>query len=163
MAAGLHAPLEMDTEPLDRRRFIDWFLGTSGGALLASIFYPVVRFLTPPEIREATTDEVDAGAENDPELLENGYKIVRFGAEPVIVVRTADGAFQAFTATCTHLECIVEYRRPQNVIFCNCHNGQFDLTGRNIAGPPPRPLTKLSVHRVAKSGGPSSLVVSRKG
>jgi cytochrome b6-f complex iron-sulfur subunit len=151
-----------DPESPDRRGFMDWFLGTTSGALLASIFYPIVRFLTPPQVREATADEVDAGAENDPELLEKGFKIIRFGAEPVIVVRTADGAFHAFTATCTHLECIVEFRKPQGVLFCNCHNGQFDLTGRNIAGPPPHPLTNLSVHRVAKSGGPATLVVSRK-
>ena len=108
----------VDPELPQRRRFIDWFLGTSSGVLLVSILYPVMRFLTPPKVREATTDEVDAGAENDPELLEKGYKIVRFGEEPVIVVRTADGGFHAFTATCTHLDCIVEYRRPQNAHAC---------------------------------------------
>jgi Rieske Fe-S protein len=26
------------------------------------------------------------------------------------------------------------------VIWCACHNGKYDLNGRNISGPPPRPL-----------------------
>jgi len=26
------------------------------------------------------------------------------------------------------------------VIWCACHNGRFDLDGRVLSGPPPRPL-----------------------
>jgi Rieske Fe-S protein len=32
------------------------------------------------------------------------------------------------------------------VLHCPCHEGYFDLrTGRNIAGPPPRPLPKIAL------------------
>ena len=51
-----------------------------------------------------------------------------------------DGEPRAFNAVCTHLQCTVEYRAASQDIFCNCHNGVYDLNGRNIAGPPPRPL-----------------------
>ena len=153
----------MDAVPaLGRRRFLNWFLGTAAGALLASVLYPVLRFISPPVIPEATTAEVEAGLVNDPELIEKGFKIVRFGAEPVIVVRVSDTEYRAFTATCTHLDCIVEYRRDRHLIWCNCHNGQYDLNGRNVAGPPPRPLTAYRVHLVAKgSGQAATLVVER--
>jgi Rieske Fe-S protein len=30
-------------------------------------------------------------------------------------------------------------------IWCACHNGYYDMNGRNIAGPPPRPLTEYKV------------------
>jgi Rieske Fe-S protein len=151
-----------ETTLLGRRRFVSWFLGTSAGAFFVSVLYPVLRFVSPPRIPESTTAEVEAGAVNDPELLEKGFKIVRFGAEPVIVVRASDTDFRAFTATCTHLDCIVEYRKDKQAIWCNCHNGQYDLTGRHVAGPPPRPLTAYKVHRVAKGGGqPETLVVER--
>ena len=70
-----------------RRRFINWLLGTSVGALGVMVFGPVVAFLTPPKRTEATTNEVEAGPINDPAFLEKGYKIVSFGADPVIVVR----------------------------------------------------------------------------
>jgi Rieske Fe-S protein len=31
------------------------------------------------------------------------------------------------------------------VIWCACHNGKYDLNGKNISGPPPRPLTEYNV------------------
>ena len=147
---------------LARRRFTQWFLGTSVGALAASVLYPVFRFLDPPRIAEQSVQQVEVGPANDPDLIDKGFKIVRFGNEPVIVVKAGDDDFRALTATCTHLDCIVEYRREMGVIYCNCHGGQYDLTGRNIAVPPPRPLTQLVVHRVEqKNGGTPLLVVAR--
>lgn len=147
---------------VSRRRIVNWFLGTSMGALLASVAYPVVRFLNPPRTAEASANEVEAGPANDPAFVETGFKIVSLGAEPVIVVRVGEGDFRAFSATCTHLSCIVGYRKEQRLIWCNCHNGAFDLQGKNVAGPPPRPLESYSVHLVAKGTGlPDSVVVSR--
>jgi Rieske Fe-S protein len=144
----------------ERRRFVSWFLGTSLGALVVSVVYPVLRYLSPPHIAEASTAQVEAGLTTDPELLEKGFKIVRFGADPVIVVRVSEGDFRAFSATCTHLDCIVGYQKPENRIWCNCHGGAYDLTGRNVAGPPPRPLTPFKVNLAAK-GDTSVIVVSK--
>ena len=67
----------------------------------------------------------------------------------------------AFSATCTHLDCIVEYRPGVKKIWCNCHDGQYDLNGRNVGGPPPRPLTPYTVNLVSKGAGPGTLVVSK--
>lgn len=153
----------MDPVPdLGRRRFLNWFLGTAAGAFLVSVLYPVLRFVSPPEVPEAAVAEMEAGSTDDPELAEKGFKIIRFGAEPVIVLRVSDNEYRAFTATCTHLDCVVEYRRDRHLIWCNCHNGQYDLTGQNVAGPPPRPLAAYKVHLVAKgSGRPATLVVGK--
>ena len=146
----------------DRRRFLNWLLGTTAGTLVASVLYPVLRYVSPPRIPEATTAQVEAGSVNDPELLEKGFKIIRFGSEPVIVVRVSDTEVHALSATCTHLDCVVEYRKDKERIWCNCHNGQYDLTGRNVAGPPPKPLTPYKVDLVAKDRGqPSVIVVSK--
>lgn len=144
-----------------RRRLLNWFLGTSFGALVLSVVYPVARYLTPPRIAEANTNEVEAGAVNDPELRDKGFKILRFGAEPVILVRTADEKFFAMSATCTHLDCIVGFQKEHNRVWCNCHGGAYDLQGRNVGGPPPKPLTPYKVHLVAKGSGPSVIVVSK--
>jgi Rieske Fe-S protein len=145
----------------DRRRFINWFLGTSFGALIAAVIYPVIRYMSPPRIPEPSTAQVEAGETNDPALLEKGFKIVRFGSDPVIVIRAGDNDFRALTATCTHLDCIVGYQKDQNRIWCNCHGGSYDLLGRNIGGPPPRPLTALKVNLVPKGTGSSVIVVSK--
>jgi len=128
----------------NRRALINWFLGTSMGALVLS-----------------NTNQVEAGQVNDPQLLDKGYKIVHFGADPVILVKAADNDFRAFSATCTHLDCIVGYQKEQTRIYCNCHGGTYDLQGRNVAGPPPRPLTPYKVNLVAKGSDPSLIVVSK--
>jgi cytochrome b6-f complex iron-sulfur subunit len=116
----------------DRRRFINWFLGTSFGALIAAVIYPVIRYMSPPRIPEPATAQIEAGETNDPALLQKGFKIVRFGNDPVIVIRAGDNDFRALTATCTHLDCIVGYQKDQNRIWCNCHGGAYDLLGRHI-------------------------------
>jgi cytochrome b6-f complex iron-sulfur subunit len=147
---------------MPRRRFVEWFLGGSLAALGASVLYPLLRFLDPPRIAEQSVQQLEVGPANDPDLVQKGFKIVRFGNEPVIVLRAAEGDYRAYTATCTHLDCIVEFRPEVGRIWCNCHNGQYDpLTGRNVAGPPPRPLTPLVVHAVEQNGGTPLLVVSR--
>ena len=150
------------TTTVNRRTILNWFLGTSIGALLVSVIYPVMRYMTPPKITEAATNQIEAGEVNDPQLLERGYKIVRFGAEPVILVKAADNDFRAFSATCTHLDCIVGFAKEKSSIACNCHGGQYDLTGRNVGGPPPRPLTPFKVNLVTKKAGdPAAIVVSK--
>jgi Rieske Fe-S protein len=145
-----------------RRNFLNWFLGTSVGGLMVAVFYPVLRFVSPPDVPEAATNQVEAGATNDPELVENGFKIVRFGVEPVILVRLSSTEFRAFAGTCTHLDCVVEYHKDHERIWCNCHNGEYDLNGRNVAGPPPKPLEPYEVHLVSHgSDRPATIVVSR--
>jgi len=152
----------METPALERRSFLNWFVGTTFGALCVAVIYPVARFVSPPRIPEAATNQIEAGLTNDPAFLDKGFKIVRFGAEPVILVRVSDTEFRAFSATCTHLDCIVGFAKEKNCIWCNCHGGQYDLTGRNVGGPPPRPLIPFKVNLVAKKAGdPATVVISK--
>jgi len=48
-----------------------------------------------------------------------------------------------FSATCSHLGCLVNYHKEKREFVCPCHGGRYDLTGKNIEGPPPAPLTRL--------------------
>ena len=121
-----------------RRSFLNWFLGTGIGATLVAVFYPVIRFLNPPEVPEAQVSRVLAATVE--ELPLNSAKIFKFGTSPAILLRNADGEFRAFTAICTHLDCTVQYRGDRNQFWCACHNGFYDQAGKNVSGPPPRPL-----------------------
>jgi cytochrome b6-f complex iron-sulfur subunit len=67
---------------------------------------------------------------------------------PVFIVSSAED-LKVLSATCSHLGCLVNYQREKKEFLCPCHGGRYDLEGRNIAGPPPAPLTKLPV-RVEK-------------
>jgi Rieske Fe-S protein len=61
----------------------------------------------------------------------------------VIVFRDAGGALKAFDSKCTHAGCNVQFQGEK--LYCNCHGGTYDLSGKNVSGPPPKPLTELRV------------------
>ena len=137
----------------------DWLTALVGGGFTASIvsfLYPVVRFILPPEVTESATDEVTAAKTS--EVLSNSGRIFKFGNHPGIVLRTPAGELRAFTAVCTHLNCTVQYRPDMQMIWCACHNGMYDLNGKVVSGPPPRPLEEYAVH--VRS---DDIIVSRKG
>ncbi len=133
-----------NSEDNSRRRFLDYLLGTSALATLGAIFYPIIRFMTPPQVVESTENSVVAAKLSEVPI--NSGRIFKFGNKPGILVRTAAGEFKAFSAVCTHLECIVQYRSETKQIWCACHNGQYNLNGKNIGGPPPRPLEEFKVN-----------------
>jgi cytochrome b6-f complex iron-sulfur subunit len=144
---------------MTRRRLLSWLLSGSGGTLLAVVLYPIFRYIAPPPQSEAAASAVVAGKVKDFPL--NSGKVIRFGTRPAIVVHMPGGEFRAFSAVCTHLACIVEYVKANQVIHCNCHNGQFNLHGQVVGGPPPKPLPPFNVHLVAGAGGSQQVVVSR--
>jgi cytochrome b6-f complex iron-sulfur subunit len=129
----------------NRRSFVNWLLGTSGGALLAAVVYPVGRYLVPPQTGEPATTSVTLPIKAE-DVKTNSGQIFKFGSAPALLVRTPAGELRAFSAVCTHLNCTVQYRPDLSHIWCACHNGHFDLLGKNIAGPPPRPLDALVVN-----------------
>ena len=128
-----------------RRNFVNWFLGTSAGAFLVSVLYPVSRYLVPPEVAESTAATVTLAIKPE-DVKPNTGQIFKFGSRPAILVRTPAGELRAFSAVCTHLNCTVQYRGDISHIWCACHNGHYDLNGKNIEGPPPRALDSFTVN-----------------
>ena len=138
-----------------RRRIIEFFLGGGLLASFLSFFYPVLRYLMPPAVPDLGGDEVVAARIN--ELKPNSAKIFRFGSRPGLLILNSGGTYRALSATCTHLGCTVQYRSDLRQVWCACHNGIYDLNGRNISGPPPRPLDVFEVHTRG-----DEIVVNRK-
>lgn len=126
-----------------KRNFLKYVLGGGALAWAAAVLFPIFSYLKPPKQAEVEVTSVKVGKAD--QIEKDSGTIVRFGTKPVILIRTAAGEFHAFSATCTHLDCTVQYKKEQGVIWCACHNGKYDLTGRNIAGPPPRPLDEYRV------------------
>jgi len=133
---------------MERRRFLDWLIRISGTALGGFVLYPVVRYLVPPKKPEAATRRVVAAKVD--ELSPGTYKIFPFGSIPGILVRTDDGEYHALSATCTHLDCTVQYREDEHLIWCACHDGRYNIDGKNVSGPPPKPLEPFAVHVVGE-------------
>ena len=126
-----------------RRDFLNILLGGGFIAWLGALLYPVFKYLEPPAVEEVKVTNVKIGAVED--MQKDSGKIIKFGNKPVIVIRKKSGDYVAFSAECTHLDCIVQYRKDYGQIYCACHNGRYDLNGRNVSGPPPAPLKRYGV------------------
>jgi Rieske Fe-S protein len=157
------------------RRVILWgALKAAVTATVLAIFYPVIWFLRPRPATASGALEVKAPFNVD-QILTAHDNPFDFGGKPCLVVLSVEGAkrlaaqqplrpddVRAFNAQCTHLDCTVEYRREKKDIFCGCHEGIYDLNGRNISGPPPRPLQSYQVTLRGDSGR-EEIIVSRQG
>ncbi len=139
----------MSKTEVSRRGFLNWVARGSILGMLASVLYPVVRFMMPPESGEANVSQVKLPfARADIEADPKKSKTFRFGRSLGLIIVTETGELKALEATCTHLDCTVQHRPDLGIIWCSCHNGRYDLDGKNISGPPPRPLEQFVVDEI---------------
>lgn len=131
-------------DALSRKNFLGMMLVAGAGGLTIAAVYPVSRYLVPPASGEASVSSIVLSLK-PADLAPGTGQIFKFGTRPGIIIRTPEGDIRAFSAICTHLSCTVQYREDLGHIWCACHNGHFDLNGRNIAGPPPAPLPAYEV------------------
>jgi Rieske Fe-S protein len=148
----------MEEQPRWRRDFaIDWpedtyvarrdftrFLVLTSGAFLVGQGWIAVQDLVRQRRRPPVRTKVASLAEVPPGTA----RVFNFPSEhdPCVLVHLPDGELLAFSQKCTHLSCAVVPKIDEGVFHCPCHEGYFDLrTGRNIAGPPPRPLPKIEL------------------
>jgi Rieske Fe-S protein len=148
----------MDEQPRWRQDFaIDWpedhfvarrdfakFLVLTSGAFVAGQAWIAAKSLVrarkapPGRLRIASLAEVPPGT----------AIVFRYPHDHdlCLLIRTRDGKLVAYDQRCTHLSCAVVPKIDQGILHCPCHEGVFDLaTGRNIAGPPPRPLPVIEI------------------
>ena len=128
-----------------RRRFL-WSLAGISLAWLGVLLYPIYRYLSPQpapdpfgEDGRALVENIAAADVTKPGMGKNGA----YGGRGLLVLRDSRGQLKAFDSKCTHAGCNVSFQGDK--IYCHCHGGTYDLNGKNIAGPPPRPLTELRV------------------
>lgn len=140
---------------MKRRNFLDIILNFSLFAWIGAIIYPIIKFLNPPATQEVSINSITVGDVNDFPM--NSSVITRFGRKPIIVIRKKNGDFRALSATCTHLDCNVQYKTDTEQIWCACHNGFYNVEGKNVAGPPPKPLAQYQVNIIE-----SRIIVSKE-
>ena len=128
-----------------RRDFLDWIIRGGIFTTLAGMVLPALTYLWPVTKQGPTSGVIEVGPEEDIPVW-SSKKVVHSGSA-FLVIRTPNG-FKAFSAICTHLGCIVEWRGAMRQVECPCHAGFFDLEGRVVSGPPPRPLPSYTVNVV---------------
>ena len=70
---------------------------------------------------------------------------------PKVFIARDEKGFLCLSARCTHLGCMVVWNRDHRMFLCPCHGGKFNADGRNVEGPPPRPLDLLAL-RIDENG-----------
>ncbi|MEJ2721287.1 MAG: Rieske 2Fe-2S domain-containing protein [bacterium] len=66
--------------------------------------------------------------------------VTAFPAGKFYLARLDSGGFLALARECTHLGCTVPWDSESKLFVCPCHASSFDITGKVLSPPAPRPL-----------------------
>ncbi len=136
-----------------RRTFFRWVTAGIAGLIGTGLAIPLVGYLISPALKRRERPWVDVGSIDDvpvgePKQLEHvttirdGYLESR-SHKAIWAVKRSDGAVTVFSPMCTHLGCGYRWVGEEKQFKCPCHGSVFDIDGRVLAGPAPRPLDRL--------------------
>ena len=69
--------------------------------------------------------------------------LVQAGSSSFLVARTGENSFNAFTAFCTHQQCVVTGFQS-GVFVCPCHGSQYNTNGQVQTGPATQRLQQFA-------------------
>ena len=136
-------PTDVPEDDFVGRREFTKFLVLTSGAFAAGQCWIVVKSTGEgrenlPAKKVARLDEVRVGG-----VVEFRYPN---DEHPCLLIRIDAEHLAAYSQQCTHLSCAVVPELEQGRLRCPCHNGFFTIDeGRAIAGPPRRPLPRITL------------------
>lgn len=136
----------VEDDYVSRRDLVKFIILTSGAFAVGQVWIALKGFF---RSGEATIERLPIAGVDEVEV--GGAKTFEYpkGSAPRLLVRTGPRAFVAYDQQCTHLQCPVVPAVAEGKIHCPCHDGWFDLqSGRPLAGPPRRPLPRVSLEVV---------------
>jgi menaquinol-cytochrome c reductase iron-sulfur subunit len=153
-------PGAFEGETVTRRRFMTGTAHTAGAIAAASFTLPALGFAIGPIFKSTPHRWETVGTVG--QFPENNYVPVIITLVPNIgeagkstaYVRKKNPALDtdvydrytpyiAISDRCVHLGCPVRWVDAAERFICPCHGGVYDLLGRPVSGPPPRPLDRF--------------------
>ncbi len=132
-----------ESEYVSRREFTRLLLVTSFAFVVGQAYILVSSLLRQRSIPPAAA-EIAAVADVPVKAVKLFYYPTR--NDPCVLVRLSDNDYVAYSQKCTHLSCPVIPDPSTARIRCPCHEGLYDLrTGDVLAGPPERPLPRITL------------------
>lgn len=163
---------KFEGEPISRRKFLGYatvglatvISALAGIPLIGSFLSPVLQKKKPGAEEWVELGKVENFKVGEPQMVQwttakvEGW-VMEAAPRAVWVIRKDEENFTVFNPKCTHLNCIVSWRKKgephktaygspmpkQDHFFSPCHDGVFDIDGTVLGGPPPRPLDTLPV------------------
>ncbi len=110
------------------------FFGTMTGIALALIAWPKAAL-------SASKPWVAVPLSKAPKLQAvGGSMVARIRGKELLLIRDGQNSAHCTESKCPHEQCDLDYAPDTQKIECPCHAGLFDLAGKVLEGPPPRPL-----------------------
>ncbi len=138
---------------LTRRRFLGRAIGAVAGMIGLGLAIPLLGFAILPTLRRREESWSEVGPVDRLEVdRPKEFEIVRSlssgwmktnSIRSIWAFRKPEGAVVVYSPICPHLGCAYRWQEADRRFFCPCHNSMFDLSGRVLAGPAPRPLDAL--------------------
>jgi Rieske Fe-S protein len=118
---------------------------TLTGAAALGVGVPLLAACGGGDSGDTAVDPPAAGEElgTTSEVPVGGGKV--FGDQKIVVTQPTDGEFKAFSAVCTHQQCLVS-QISDGTIDCLCHGSKFsDQDGSVVTGPATSGLSEVSI------------------
>lgn len=143
---------------LSRRDFSKIVMSFLGSIMGAVVGIPIIGYVISPALKATEIDAwvslgtLDSYPVGNPKLFSftrtkvNGWEQTT-NSYGVFVVRKSESELNIFSNVCTHLSCRVNWYEDTQAYKCPCHDAQFDINGKVIFGPPPRPMDEYE-HKI---------------
>jgi Rieske Fe-S protein len=142
-----------------RRTFLAWLTGVIAAVIAVLAGVPLLGLFVAPALKRSKELWVDLGPvgkvpENEPTPFTFSYEGATSWLQTMVsgtayAVRRPGEGIYVLSNICTHLGCPVHWEDELRRFRCPCHGGDFDIEGKVVSGPPPKPLPRYAF-RVAK-------------
>lgn len=135
---------------MNRRDFLERGIYSLLSLLGLGFLIPALVSLFPSVIRERRVEYIPVLKEDEAPLstikkVDLNYKIgVKEYRSKAFLIPTEKGLL-ALSPVCSHFGCLVNFRRDKKEFLCPCHGGRYNVYGKNLSGPPPKPLSQFPI------------------
>ena len=143
----------MAEKDVSRRSFMTRTIIAIAGLIGAAVTVPLAGFGILPVIRKKEATWSDTGSlldlQEDVPVERRFLQTVKHGWQEekveraIWIVKRSDGRIVVFSPSCPHLGCGYRWFPQDREFKCPCHASIFDIDGKVLSGPAPRPLDTL--------------------
>jgi len=136
-----------------RRSFFAWVTRMAAAVIGVGLAVPLGGYLISPALTRRERPWIDVGGVDgliagQPKQLDHVMAVRDGWAESkshkaVWAVKQPGGEVTVYSPICTHLGCGYRWDEEKRTFQCPCHGSVYDLEGKVLEGPAPRPLDKL--------------------